>query len=144
MPSTTSACPERVLIVVDRAFDPGLAEHRQALGVVDGRNVHIVTAAAPVAGERWIIDLTARERAARERLRSWERVVGRHARSTAVDVGDEHLASAVADARGALRPDRVVVVAADGPHATRRGGRWAGVARALGLAGTGAQRGSPA
>lgn len=144
MPSTTSASPERILVVVDRAFDPELAEHRRVLGVVEGRDVAIVTAAAPVSGERWIIDLTARERAARERLLSWERVVGRHARSTAVDVGDEHLAAATADARGALRPDRVLVVAADRPPRTQRGRPWSGVTHALGLTGSDAQRSWPA
>ena len=78
-------------------------------------HVMVVAPAGPVAGERWIVDLTARRVRAEERLNDWATMLTRQVRELELEVGDENPRLALADARRAFRPD-----ACDRARAARR------------------------
>ena len=79
--------------------------------VADG-HVLVVAPAGPVAGERWIVDLSARRAQAEDRLRGWATMLARHASELELEVGDENPRLALSDARGAFPADAVIGVCA--------------------------------
>ena len=101
----------RILIVADRDL-PDV----EAIEAVKDAHVLIVAPAGPVAGERWIIDLTARERAAQERLETWRAVLAPHAVRVDGEVGHADVRAAVEDASAAFGPERVVIGEATVPR----------------------------
>jgi hypothetical protein len=71
---------------------------------VHGGHVRVVAPAQAVPGERWIIDLTAREARARRRLEAWRNMLERHARVLETEIGDPDARLALADAQRDFKP----------------------------------------
>ena len=109
MPIPTTTADDRILLVVEREFpgeeDPDARRIAQA---VAGRELLVVAPAGPVAGERWTVDLVAREQQARRRLASWTHALARHARAVKGETGDPSARLAVADAHAAYGPAVVI------------------------------------
>ena len=106
-PASPTAQPHRRLIVlVDGPF-PGRAGFRASwiAARAQGAEVLVVAPALPVPGERWIIDLDARQAQARANLRSWLEALAREAASVQGEVGAETPRLAVADALDAFPAD---------------------------------------
>ena len=59
-------------------------------------------------GERWVIDVTARESRVRERRETWTVALAAHARIVDGEVGDANRGFASSDARRACSPDTIV------------------------------------
>jgi hypothetical protein len=80
MPSIQTQTEPPVIVLVERAcsgdHDPALAEIAGAAG--DAR-IHLVAPARALAGEEWLIDRSARERDAYERLAGWSVALAPHA-----------------------------------------------------------------
>lgn len=127
-PQTHAYPVRRVLVFADR--DLALlddAQLRRLTEAARGSHVRLVAAAEAVPGERWIIDLTAREAQARERLERWRDALTAHARAVEIEVGDADARLALADARHAFEPDTVLAITrhagcAPWPQPSRR--RW--------------------
>ena len=79
----------RVVVIADgeppAPHDP--ASHALA-DAVHGAHVLLVAPASAGPGERWIVDLDAREAQARRRLHAWAVVVAAHASAVETEVGD--------------------------------------------------------
>jgi hypothetical protein len=123
MPSTLTQPAPPVVVLVERAcmgsHDPVLPEIARA---ADGGPVHLVAPARAVPGEEWVIDRSARERDAYERLVSWAGALTQHASAVDGEVGDESSRLALADAQRRFGPDtRMLAVAA--PAASREPAR---------------------
>lgn len=130
MNATMNLTERPVIVLVERgctgSHDPAL---RDVARVAGGRRVHLVAPAGPVAGERWLVDVGARERDAQARLDGWAAALAPHAASIDGEIGDENPRLAVADARRALGADaRLVSISAPAaspappaPAATRPG-----------------------
>jgi predicted TIM-barrel enzyme len=127
-PQTHAYPVRRVLVLADR--DLALLDHaqlRQLTEAARGSHVRLVAHAGAVPGERWIIDLAAREAQARERLERWRDALAAHARAVEIEVGDADARLALADARHAFEPDTVLATtrragSAPWPQPSRR--RW--------------------
>lgn len=139
--SANHATARRIVVLADRevaAVDAGdLSRIADAAAAGD---VLIVAPAGPVAGERWIVDLTARSTQARERLDAWATLLASRARSVEVEIGDENPRFALADARREFRPDAVITLEPDPTPIARR---TSVAARLLGGSGAVAQRRLP-
>ena len=114
----------RVLVIVDRDFPENEPDARRLVEEVRGGDVLVVASAGAVPGERWIIDLTAREAQARRRLTGWIDALAPHARTIASEVGDADPGLARDDAQRDHAPHTVVTTA--GADAPARPG-WAGM-----------------
>lgn len=125
MPSTSAPAP--LVVLIRSTFDPLDERHCRLIGDLVDRSVHLVAPAGPLPGERWIIDLTAREAAAVERLASWTGALERHVSALTSEVGDPRAGLALADAMGARPGADVAGGVAGAPRGTnrpaRRGGR---------------------
>ena len=108
MPSNRT-CSHRVIVLADRDAAMLDAHELRRLNnaVADGR-VLVVAPAGPVAGERWIVDRSARRAQAEDRLRGWATMLARHASELELEVGDENPRLALSDARGAFPADAVI------------------------------------
>ena len=115
-------CSHRIIVLADR--DPAMldAHELQRLDdtVADG-HVLVVAPAGRVAGERWIVDLSARRAQAEDRLRGWATMLERHASELELEVGDENPRLALSDARGAFPADAVIGFAPLAEPAVRSG-----------------------
>jgi hypothetical protein len=115
-------CSRRIIVLADR--DPAMldAHERQRLedAVADG-HVLVVAPAGPVAGERWIVDLSARRAQAEDRLRGWATMLARHASELELEVGDANPRLALSDARGPSPADAVIRFAPLAEAAVRSG-----------------------
>ncbi len=98
----------RVLIVADD--DPEHAAPGLAASVTQG-DVFVVAPAGPVAGERWIVDVGAREASSRRRLEAWESSLTPLAWRVTGEIGDADTRLAVSDARAVFEADEVIYVA---------------------------------
>jgi hypothetical protein len=111
----------RIVVIADgeppAPHDP--ASHA-LVDAVRGAHVLVVAPASPVPGERWIVDLDAREAQARRRLQAWVAAVAGHATAVETEVGDPSPRLALADARRAFRPHAVVGTAPPSRPAPRR------------------------
>jgi hypothetical protein len=106
---STLSAERRVVVVGDGDF-PG-AEHPEARRVIDavsGARALVVAPAGPVAGERWVVDLSARAEQARRRLDDWWSALAPHVCTVDVAVGDASATLAAADAQHAFRADTVI------------------------------------
>jgi hypothetical protein len=112
----------RTLIVADGDVDQ-TASHVAAS--VAGDDVWIVAPAGPVAGERWIVDVQAREANARRRLDAWMSVLSPRAWRVGGEIGDANVRLAVGDARAVFDADDVIHVrrVAEPARPARRAGR---------------------
>ncbi len=111
MPTTTITPSQTpVILLADRecagTHDPALNHIAQA---VRGNDVHVVAPASPLAGERWLVDVAAREEDARRRLESWTSALAPYASCVDGEVGDENPRLALADARHELGDDAVLM-----------------------------------
>ena len=88
------------------SHDPALSHIAQS---VRGNDVHVVAPASPLAGERWLVDVAAREEDARRRLESWTAALAPYASRVDGEVGDENPRLALADARRELGDDAVLL-----------------------------------
>jgi hypothetical protein len=135
--------PHRVVVIA--AGDPP-APHDPAshelVATVRGANVLLVAPASAVPGERWIVDLDAREAQARRRLDAWAAAIAVHASAVEAEVGDPSPRLALADARRAFRPHAVVASAP--PARAARPRTWPRLARAADRAAAPPPRCSPA
>src|SRR5512132_1120600 len=109
---STHTASRRIMVLADR--DVAKLDPHELPGlynaVADG-HVLVVAPAGPVAGERWIVDLTARRAQAKKRLEGWATMLAGHASELEFEVGDENPRLAVSDARRALRPDALIAFA---------------------------------
>ncbi len=109
---TNTVKPSRtpVILLADRecagSHDPALSHIAQS---VRGNDVHVVASASPLAGERWLVDVAAREEDARRRLGSWTSVLAPYASLVDGEVGDENPRLALADARREFGDDAVLM-----------------------------------
>jgi hypothetical protein len=109
---TTTITPSQtpVILLAGRecagSHDPALDHIAHS---VRGNDVHVVAPASPLAGERWLVDVAAREQDARRRLESWTSVLALYASRVDGEVGDENPRLALADARRELGDDAVLM-----------------------------------
>ncbi len=102
----------RIILLADRDVTTLDAHQLDGLNnTVADVHVLVVAPAGPVAGERWIVDLTARRARAEERLNDWATMLTRHVRELELEVGDQSPRLALSDARRAFRPDDVIALA---------------------------------
>jgi hypothetical protein len=96
----------RLIVLVDGPF-PGRDEFRASwiAARAQGAEVLAVAPAVPVPGERWIIDLDARQARARAHLASWVEALADTAASIRGEIGAESPSLAVADALAAFPAD---------------------------------------
>jgi hypothetical protein len=99
--------PRRTLILADGDVNE-TASHVAAS--VSGDDVWVVAPAGPVAGERWIVDVRAREVNARRRLEAWMSVLATRAWRVGGEIGDANVRLAVGDARAVFDADLVIHV----------------------------------
>jgi len=111
----------RVVVVADgeppAPHDPVA---RELVAAVSGALVLVVAPASAVPGERWVVDLDAREAQARRRAGAWAATIATHASAVETEVGDASPRLAIADARRAFRPHAVVASAPPSRPAPRR------------------------
>lgn len=102
----TAPTLRRLLVLVDGPF-PGDQHYRAGLILAraQGADVLVVAPTLPVAGERWIIDLDAREAQARANLQSWTEALSGRAERVRGAIGDESPRLAVADALDGFAAD---------------------------------------
>jgi hypothetical protein len=120
---TTSMTPAEapVIVLVEREctghHDPTVHEIARA---ADGRHIHLVAPAGAIARERWLIDVEARERVARDRLHGWTTALAPLALAVDGEVGDESPRLALADAQRELGRDAVLLSVGDSKGSPRR------------------------
>jgi hypothetical protein len=104
--SPTTRPHRRLIVLVDDQF-PGRDEFRESwiAARAQGAEVLVIAPALPVPGERWIIDLDARQAQARAHLASWVEALADTAASVRGEVGAESPSLAVADALAAFAAD---------------------------------------
>lgn len=124
--------PERrVVVVVDGDFPgAGHPEVGRVIDAVSGAHALVVAPAGPVAGERWVIDLSARDAQAWRRLDDWWSAVAPQVRTVDVEVGDASPTLAAADAQHAFRADTVIATRTAAPAEPSSRG-WASALRRL-------------
>jgi hypothetical protein len=113
MSPTTTASPRTPRVLVIAAVDPaaaGPAALAEVAAAVAGREALVVAPAGPVAGERWVVDLTARAVDAHERAAAWAAALAPHAAGVRGEAGDASPRLAAEDARRAFGPDHVLLV----------------------------------
>lgn len=122
----TAASPtvtrRRLLVLVGGPF-PGHGDDRASLVLARARGAEalVVAPTLPVAGERWVIDLDARESRARANLRSWVDALAGQAASVRGELGDENPDLAVADALDGFAADEFLdALVPGGPSPARR------------------------
>lgn len=93
----------------------------------------LVAPTVPVSGERWIIDLDAREARARSRLERWTGVLADHARRIETDIGDPSSRLAIADALHDFPADTVITTPATASRTPAEPGRVTRLAERYGL-----------
>lgn len=117
MPATVTHTQTPVIVLVERdcagSHDPAL---RGIADVASRSRVHLVVPARPVAGERWLIDVAAREQDAHERLESWTTALAALAIRVDGQIGDANQRLAVADARRELGHELVLLTVSDSTH----------------------------
>ena len=96
---TTGRTRRRLVVLVGGPF-PGHRHYRAGLILAraEGAHVLVVAPTLPVAGERWIIDLDAREAQARANVGSWIDALADRAESVRGEIGNESPRRAAADA----------------------------------------------
>lgn len=97
-----------ILVARGEPADQPAEQLRRIRDAVTDSNVLLVAPALPVPGERWIVDLDARESQARSRLQRWIGALVDHAAAIETEIGDADPRAAVADARRELPAARVV------------------------------------
>jgi hypothetical protein len=121
--ASTTQARQRLLVLVGGPF-PGhdRAVARRILAAARGAEVLVVAPKLAVPGERWIIDLGARERQARTNLRSWIDALADRAESIHGEVGDESPGLAVADASERFAADELLtsLIAGAGRSSAKR------------------------
>jgi hypothetical protein len=95
----TAPTRRRLLVLVGDPY-PGHRHDRadRILARAKGADVLVVAPTLPVPGERWVIDLDARQAQARANLDSWIDALADHAEQIRGELGDERPGLAVADA----------------------------------------------
>ncbi len=126
-PLTHTNLTRRLLIVASHdvaMLDRGQLE--DLLEAARGGHVRVVAPARAVRGERWIIDLTAREAQARRRLEGWRGALERHAGLVEAEIGDADARLALADAQREFEPQTVVATVPSAAPAQEMGWtrRW--------------------
>ena len=120
----------RIIVLADRDVTALDAHQLEALkNAVADAHVMVVAPARPVAGERWIVDLTARRARAEERLNGWATMLERQVLELELEVGDQSPRRALSDARRAFRPDDVIALAPLAEPSVRSGRRPSPVPR---------------
>ena len=104
--AATSPTPRRLLALVGGPF-PGSQDDRAQLILARAHaaEVLVVAPTLPIPGERWIVDLDAREAQARANLQSWTEALANRADSVRGEIGDENPRRAVADALDGFAAD---------------------------------------
>jgi hypothetical protein len=101
--------PRRVVVVADgdppAPHDPA---SQKLVAAVSGAHVLVAAPASAVPGERWVVDVEAREAQARGRADAWAATIATHASAVETEVGDPSPRLALADARRSFRPHAVV------------------------------------
>jgi hypothetical protein len=107
MPAST---PNNVILVArGEPADQSPEQLRRIRDAVTDANVLLVAPALPVPGERWIVDLDARESQARSRVECWFGALADHASLIeAAEIGDANPRAAVADAQRLLPAAQIV------------------------------------
>jgi hypothetical protein len=108
-------------------------ELRRIREAVAGANVLLVAPALPVPGERWIVDLDAREARTRSRVERWIGALADHASKIATEIGDADPRVAVADALREFPLARVIDAGGPGPESSGEPGRLTWLAERYGL-----------
>jgi hypothetical protein len=112
----TAPTPTEVILVArGEPADQSPEQLRRIRDAVTEANVLLVAPALPVPGERWIVDLDARESQARSRAERWFAALADRASVIEAEIGDADLRAAVADARRLLPSAQIV----DAPAAER-------------------------
>jgi hypothetical protein len=111
----------RLIVLVDDQF-PGRDDFRASwiAARAQGAEVLVVAPALPVPGERWIIDLDARQAQARAHLASWVEALAGTAASVRGEVGAERPSLAVADALAGFPADECLDAGASAEASPRR------------------------
>jgi len=106
---TIGPARRRVLVLVSHPF-PGHDQPaaRRILAAVQNAEVLVVAPTLPIRGERWLIDLNARERQASANLQSWTDALADPVESVHGEIGDESPGNAVTDALGDFAADDLV------------------------------------
>ena len=104
--ASTAPTRRRLLVLVGGPY-PGDQQDRAGLiqARARGADVLLVAPTLPVAGERWVIDLDAREAQASANLHSWIDGLADQAESIDGEIGDESPRLAVADALDGFAAD---------------------------------------
>jgi hypothetical protein len=104
--AATPPNPRRLLVLVGGRF-PGSQDDRAGLILARARGAEVLVVAPtlPIAGERWIIDLDAREAQAHANLQSWIDALADPAETVRGEIGDENSQLAVADALAGFAAD---------------------------------------
>lgn len=128
--ATPTRAHDRVLVLIDSPFPAAERTAADAiLAATRGADVLVVAPAQAIPGERWVIDLDARESQARLNLESWITALAGGANRIRGEVGDEHPGLAVSDAVAGFAADEVHMVrnvAPEAPPARRASLEWAG------------------
>jgi hypothetical protein len=106
---TTPTTPTEVILVA--RGEPAQQSREQLRWIRDAvtdANVLLVAPALPVPGERWIVDLDARESQARLRVERWLAALADRASVIEAEIGDADPRAAVADARRLLPSAQIV------------------------------------
>jgi hypothetical protein len=122
-----------ILVALGEPADRHPEQLRRIREAVTDANVLLVTPALPVPGERWIVDLDARESQARARLQRWIGALAGRPSAIEAQVGDADPRTAVADARRELPAARVVDAPAIERDRTAEPGRAMRLAERYGL-----------
>ena len=104
MPASTPT--DVILVARGEPADQSPEQLRRIRDAVTDATVLLVAPALPVPGERWIVDLDARESQARSRLERWFGALADHASAIEAEVGDADPRAAAGDARRELPPRR--------------------------------------
>jgi hypothetical protein len=123
----------RVLVVVHGEPSDGDDQLRRFVDAVEEADVLLVAPTVPVPGERWIVDVDAREARARSRLERWTGVLADHARRVGTEIGDPSSRLAIADALHDFPADTVITTPGTAPRAPAEPGPVMRLAERYGL-----------
>ena len=131
MPASTPT--DVILVARGEPADQSPEQLRRIRDAVTDANVLLVAPALPVPGERWIVDLDARESQASSRVERWFGALADHASLIEAEIGDADPRAAVADALRLLPAAQIVDAPAAERERTAEPGRLMRLAERYGL-----------
>jgi hypothetical protein len=130
---TAPIATDVILVARGEPADQSAEQLRRIRDAVTDANVLLVAPALPVPGERWIVDLDARESRARTRVERWFAALADDASLIESEIGDADPRAAVADARRLLPAAQIVDAPAAERERTAEPGRLMRLAERYGL-----------